>query len=121
MFREIILSIFRSTRLCVTACDIMHPRCCRPLAFRQVRKISPSTRIRSPDRPARGQSLYRLRYPVLLIANTCCEITQKGSVLNHLEPHNELLNSEHHVTVYTVSDVVRSSGIFTFVLPTVRI
>jgi len=26
------LPIFRSTRLCVTACDIMHPRCCRPPA-----------------------------------------------------------------------------------------
>ena len=30
MFREIILPIFRSTTLCVTACGIMHPRCCRP-------------------------------------------------------------------------------------------
>ena len=29
----------------------------------QVRKISPPTGIRSPDRPARSQSLYRLRYP----------------------------------------------------------
>ena len=29
MFRTIILPIFRSTRLCVTACGIMHPRCCR--------------------------------------------------------------------------------------------
>ena len=32
MFREIILPIFRSTRLCVTACGIMHARCCRPQA-----------------------------------------------------------------------------------------
>jgi len=32
MFREIILLIFRSTRLCVTACGTMHPRCCRPAA-----------------------------------------------------------------------------------------
>jgi hypothetical protein len=31
---------------------------------RQVRKISPPTGIRSPDRPARSQSLYQLRYPV---------------------------------------------------------
>jgi hypothetical protein len=30
----------------------------------QVRKISPPTGIRSPDRPARNQSLCRLRYPV---------------------------------------------------------
>ena len=27
MFRVIILPIFRSTRLCVTACGIMHARC----------------------------------------------------------------------------------------------
>ena len=32
MVRAIILPIFRSTRLCVTACGIMHPRCCRPVA-----------------------------------------------------------------------------------------
>ena len=37
MFREIILPIFRSTGLCVTACGIMHPRCCRPVADRQHR------------------------------------------------------------------------------------
>ena len=34
MFREIILPIFRSTRLCVTAYGVMHPpRCCRPKAI----------------------------------------------------------------------------------------
>ena len=31
-FRAIILPIFRSTRLCVTACGIRNPRCCRPVA-----------------------------------------------------------------------------------------
>ena len=30
MFRAIILPIFRSTRLCVTACGMMHPRCYQP-------------------------------------------------------------------------------------------
>ena len=30
MFRAIIMPILRSARLCVTACGIMHPRCCRP-------------------------------------------------------------------------------------------
>ena len=30
MFRAMIMPIFRSARLCVTACGIMHPRCCRP-------------------------------------------------------------------------------------------
>ena len=32
MIRAIILPIFRSTRLCVTVCGIMLPRCCRPVA-----------------------------------------------------------------------------------------
>ena len=31
MFRKIILPIFRSTRLCVTVCGMMHRRCCRPV------------------------------------------------------------------------------------------
>ena len=31
--------------------------------FGRVRKISPPTGIRSPDRPARSESLYRLSYP----------------------------------------------------------
>ena len=29
MFQAIILPIFRNTRLCVTACGITHPQCCR--------------------------------------------------------------------------------------------
>jgi len=32
MFWAIILPIFRSTRLCVTACGIMYPLFCRPVA-----------------------------------------------------------------------------------------
>ena len=31
--------------------------------YGRVRKISPPTGIRSPDRPSRSESLYRLRYP----------------------------------------------------------
>ena len=37
MFWEIILLIFSSTRLCVTACGIMHTRCCRRATGRQHR------------------------------------------------------------------------------------
>ena len=33
----------------------------------RVRKISPPTGIRSPDRPVRSESLYRLRYPYIRI------------------------------------------------------
>jgi hypothetical protein len=39
--------------------------------YGQVRKISPTpTGIRSPDRPARSQSLYRLSHPALTIYTT---------------------------------------------------
>ena len=38
MFREINLPIFRSTRLCVTVCGIMHRQCCRPVAGQQHRE-----------------------------------------------------------------------------------
>ena len=37
--------------------------------YGQVRKISPPTGIRSPDRPAPSQSLYRLRYPAHKFGN----------------------------------------------------
>ena len=37
MFRPMIPPIFKSTRLCVTACGIMHPRCCLPGTGRQHR------------------------------------------------------------------------------------
>ena len=35
MFRAMIPPIFRSTRLCVTACGIVHPRCCWPVALKR--------------------------------------------------------------------------------------
>ena len=35
MFWALILPIFRNTRLCVTACGIMHPRCCRPVTWKR--------------------------------------------------------------------------------------
>jgi len=41
MFWEIILHIFRSTRLCVTVCGIMDPRCCRPPAGNIVGALYP--------------------------------------------------------------------------------
>ena len=34
MFRAMISTISRNTRLCVTACGLMHPRCCRPVAWK---------------------------------------------------------------------------------------
>ena len=42
----------------------------------RVRKISPPTGIRSPDRPPRSESLYRLSYPSPLRSYGCLENTQ---------------------------------------------
>jgi len=36
MFRAMITPIFRSTILCVTACGIMHPRCCQPVVWKRI-------------------------------------------------------------------------------------
>jgi hypothetical protein len=41
----------------------------------KVREISSPTGIRSPDRPARNQSLYRLRYPAHLVTTTIHDLT----------------------------------------------
>ena len=55
MFREIILPIFRSTRLCVTVCGIMRPRCCRPPVGKHRRCIIPQTLTQS-SAPEDGQN-----------------------------------------------------------------
>ena len=34
MFRALIPPIFRSTRLCVTTCVVMHPKRCRPVVWK---------------------------------------------------------------------------------------
>ena len=41
MFRPMISPIFKSNRLCVTACSIMHPRCCRPVAWKRRNRVPP--------------------------------------------------------------------------------
>jgi hypothetical protein len=56
MFRAIILPIFRSTRLCVTACGIMHPRCCRPATGRQHRGCIIRQAVTHSSAPEDGQN-----------------------------------------------------------------
>jgi len=56
----------------------------------QVRNISPPTGIRSPDRPARSQSLYRIRYPAHLQSQRTtfifCENGTGRSRIRQIEP-----------------------------------
>ena len=57
MFWAMISPIFRSTRLCVTACGIMHPRCCRPVAGNIVGAFTTSCNTQS-SAPEDGQNNY---------------------------------------------------------------
>ena len=56
MFREIILPIFRSTRVCVTSCGLMHPRCCRPATGRQHRGCITPQAVTQSSAPEDGQN-----------------------------------------------------------------
>ena len=67
MFRGIIFPIFRSTRLCVTACGIMHPRCCRPPAVKIKMKIQRSSERRQPLNQQRNFTSQKT-----WIINVCC-------------------------------------------------
>jgi len=49
MSGAIILLIFRSNRLCVTACGIMHPRCCRPLPDGNIVGAQAVTHFSAPE------------------------------------------------------------------------
>ena len=75
MFREIILPIFRSTRLCVTVCGKMHPRCCRPATGRQHRgRILPQTVTHSLVPLKMGEIIAQnmLSWLELFINHYCC-------------------------------------------------
>jgi len=65
----------------------------------QVRKISPSTGIRYPDRPARNESLYRLSYRALNKHDTgqlLVTIIVKHSETPHIAPRSVDRNSWRH-------------------------
>ena len=49
MFWAIILPVCMNTRLCVTACGIVHPRCCRPATSWVHYTTSCNTRSSAPE------------------------------------------------------------------------
>jgi hypothetical protein len=70
-FRAIIVPIFRSKRLCVTACGIMHPRSCRPPADKIVGALSCNTQSSAPEEgqnncPKRVELIGIINKPLLL-------------------------------------------------------
>jgi len=66
MFRAIILPIFRITRLCVTACGIMHWRCCWPATSWVDYTTSCNTQSSDPED---GQNNYPKRVEMTGIIN----------------------------------------------------
>ena len=62
MFWAIISPIFRSTRLCVTACGIMHRRCCRPVNWMRWNCIP----THPAYRPSEDGRNYRPKYVELI-------------------------------------------------------
>ena len=69
MLRAIILSIFRNTRLCVTACGIMHPRCCRPAGGRQHRACIIPQAVTQSSAPEDGQNNFPKHVALIGINN----------------------------------------------------
>jgi len=59
-----------------------------PRAGLDGRKISPPTGTRSPDRPARSQSLYRLVYPAPQFTKS--SVHNKFRAEHHFKPHWQL-------------------------------
>ena len=76
MFRATISPIFRSTRLCVTVCGIMHPRCCRPAASWVLYTASCNRQSSAPEdgrnrRPKHVELIGIINKPLLLHLVDC--------------------------------------------------
>ena len=89
MFRAIISPIIRSTRLCVTACSIMHLQCCRQAALLVHYTTSCNTQSSAPEdgrnyRPKHVELIGIINKPLLLHLVGCLYY-----VIYQLEPSIE--------------------------------
>ena len=95
MFREIILPIFRSTRLCVTVCGIMHRRCCRPVAAIFLHDYPLAVEPRSTPMPLVQKKNWRDSLPIdmLLSAVSVLVVAQSSSEIPEGLMNNPVLVS----------------------------
>ena len=96
MIRAVILPIFRSTRLYVTACAIMHPQCCRPATSWVHYSTSCNTQSSAPEdgrnhRPKHVELIGIINKPLLLHLVGClcylyqwCTVKQISKVVTLL-------------------------------------
>jgi len=109
MFRAMIPPIFRSTRLCVTPCGIMHPRCCRLVSWKRSSSASRlhyttrcNTQSTAPEhgrdqRPKHVELIGIINKPLLLHLIGCIYYLQ-------------LITIEHNIIKYSHSYNFRPSG-----------
>jgi hypothetical protein len=89
----------------------------------QVRKISPLTGIRSPDRPSHSQSLYALRYPAPCALIGRCVPHRKTEISNkftatslHFAPAPLSYSEIRHVRSYRISLPIHTFVTVTFLI-----
>ena len=104
MFLEIILPIFRSTRLCVTVCGIMHRRCCRPSALiKYIKSVlwrvakclsyieeARCLKVKMPSNESRKNN------HVLFCSFHCCEKKNQSTTLIFRKYFNVDNSKQHH-------------------------
>ena len=86
MFQATILPIFRSTRLYVTACGIMYPRCCRPVAWKRSLQATGQQHRRCFTPQAVTQSLVLLKMGKIIARNilSCLGLSIKPLLLHRV-------------------------------------
>jgi hypothetical protein len=73
------------------------------------RKISPSTGVRSPDRPSRSESLYRMSYPLKPKGNSYSRLDVHESV--HRDTTLKIANKMHCIDlIYYSKSALHVSG-----------
>ena len=75
--------------------------CAPGLVWTGVENLVPS-RIRSPDRPARSQSLYQLRYPALSLFSTLMKVRYLLQYMTKVFPNSHLKKVCHLIITFKV-------------------
>ena len=128
MFRAIILPIFRSTRLCFTACGKMHPWCCRPATSWVHYATSCNTQSSAPEdgwnyRPKHVELIGFINKLLLLRLVGClfylyqwCTVQQTSNFISSSNVYYWLTN---HVHELSKKNYVFSSNDYFALFPTI--
>ena len=108
MLRAMIPPIFRSTRLRVTACGIMHPRCCRPVVWNLRKTQSSAPEVGRDNRPKHVE-LNGIINKLLLLHLVGVYIIQSTDMCSGCKPTTLLLGDR--VNCYNTAKWGRSSQI----------